>query len=186
MKFLYFCSTVKKSGNILVILLCGLFLYNSMGYMLVFSAMKANLKKQVFAGISRLPERTLVTVRLPLSEQSRLIKGKKYPELRIDGKMYDVVKTVISGNETICYCARDIKEELLSGRINLLSTRNSNENPSRKTTSLILDNVIKIALIFNIDRVYQPSSMTRYFATDLPDYTSPYLKNPAPPPQNLA
>ena len=79
---------MKGLGNSIAILLCGLFLYNSMGYIFVNSAIRSNLKKQVFAEICKLPDEFLVPITLHNTDKGKLIIEKNRIEIKLNGLLY--------------------------------------------------------------------------------------------------
>lgn len=154
-----------------------------MGYMLVYMAVRANMKKQVFAKISKQPDRKLISIVLPRSDKSRLLKGRKYPEIKLNGQMFDVVKTIDNGKYTTYLCIRDIREEQLVRNANLFNGQCPNKYPLQKTTSLILDNIIKTALIYSHYKLTGfPKVIKRYIPESL-RYSAPLLNILLPPPQ---
>lgn len=167
----------------IAILLCGLFLYNSLGYWMVFSFVQSKIKDHAFAAIAHLPEKSLIPITLPINNTSRLIQKKNRLEIKLDGQMFDVVKSRIDGNSITYYCIRDIKEERMLQKIGLLSRTGKNELPLRKTAMLIIDHVIKTALISgNLTFNNYPVLIKNVTSTFI-KYSAPLILIPAPPPQ---
>lgn len=154
-----------------------------MGYMLVYTSMRVNLKKQVFAEISKHPPHALITIVLPHSDKSRLMKGKKYPEIKFNGQMYDVVKKTDNGDFTTYLCIRDIREEQFIRNTNLFIRQCQHGNPLQKTTSLILDNIIKTALIYSNYKLTGFHKLIKRYIPESLIYSPPLLNIFVPPPQ---
>ena len=181
----YFCSEMKAIRSGIALLLCGLFIYNSMGYLLVYSAMLSVRKQQAFAEIRQLQKQPVIAITLARTDKSKLENKKNRLEIKLNGCMYDVVRTETSGDNIIYYCVRDIREEHLIHQMNLLSKNNSGSNPLQKSASLIIDQVIKTALISTALHFGRFSTIIRYHTRLIPTYFSPVMAIPAPPPQCL-
>lgn len=167
----------------IAVLLCGLILYNSLGYWMVFSFVQSKIKDHAFATIAHLPEKSLIPITLPINNTSRLIQKKNRLEIKLDGQMYDVVKSRINGNNITYYCIRDIKEERMIQKIGLLNRTGKNELPLRKTALLIIDHVIKTALINGNLTFSNFSVKFKNVAQTIVKYSAPLILIPAPPPQ---
>lgn len=154
-----------------------------MGYMLMYSAMRTIYRKQVFAEISERPQRSQIAIKLPNSERSKLIKGKRCLEIKLNGQMFDVVKSKTEGNYTTYFCIRDIREELFTQKLNGIHNHSESSIPVKKTTRLILDNIIKTALISDKLETTGITGSIEYYSTETIDYSAPLLNIPVPPPQ---
>ncbi len=154
-----------------------------MGYILVYTVVRANLKKQVFAEISKLPDQNYISVVLPRSDKSRLMKGRKFPEIKLNGQMFDVVKTINHGNFTTYLCIRDFKEEQFVRQANQFIMHGQRENPLQKTTSLIIDNIIKTALLYSTSKIKEVSESIKHYISESHIYNAPLLNISVPPPQ---
>lgn len=181
----YFCSEMKAIRSGIALMLCGLFIYNSMGYMLVYSAMLSMRKQQAFAEIARLKKQPLIAFTFAKTDKSKLESKKNRLEIKHNGCMYDVVRTQVSGDNITYYCIRDTKEEHLLDQLNLLSKSNGDNNPLQKSASLIIDQVIKTALMNTPFQFSHYSTIFRYHSKIIPTYYSPDMAIPAPPPQSL-
>lgn len=173
---------VVRTG--IAFLLIGIILYNSMGYLMVFPALRMIHRQQVTRMLSDNPEKELVALSFPKgTEKEFLLHDKK--ELRFKDKMYDIVK-VIDDEETITYiCYEDEKEDLLIKKSKDFS-RSMNTDPKARTAGLILSGIIKIALIN--EEAYSfpilPSSL-HFFCSFIP-YHAPDRSIPELPPRFLS
>jgi hypothetical protein len=170
----------------IIVLLCGLFLYNSMGYIVVHSVMRSNLKKQFFAEITQLPEESLVRLTFLTSDKSKLFVDKRQRlEIKLRDQMYDVVKSKVNSDSTTYYCVRDTQEEQIIRKMSILNQRN-NESPLRKSSVQIIDHLIKIALIQKKTQQTDYSKIIKFYDSIVYDYTAPLLNILVPPPQFLS
>lgn len=167
----------------IALILCGLFLYNSLGYWMVYSFVKSRIKDHAFAAIAHLPERSLIPITLPINNTNKLIQKKNRLEIKLDGQMYDVVKTRINGNSITYYCIRDIKEEQMLQKFGMLNRSGKNEFPLSKTAMLIIDHVIKTAIISGNLTFNNYPVLIENFTSIFIKYTAPLIIIPAPPPQ---
>jgi len=173
---------VVRTG--IAFLLIGIILYNSMGYLMVFPALRMIHRQQVTRMLSDHPDKELVTLSFPKGmERNYKVPGEK--ELRYNDKMYDIVR-VIDDEKTITYiCYEDEKEDLLIKKSKDFS-RSMNTDPKARTAGLILSGIIKIALIS--EEAYHfpilPSSL-HFFCSFIP-YHAPDRSIPELPPRFLS
>lgn|GEM_PF-1299721 len=164
-------------------MLLAVVLYNAAGYMLVFQYLRYQVKKQAFADMQTLPSSLLIEIRLLVNDISSVIREKDKIEIRLNGKMYDVVRYSDSAGVRSYFCIQDHKEEKLIQSARLLHQQSDNAYPLKKNVRLILDHMIKICTHLSKEQPRQWSFSTllsdcRQFA-----YTEPFSKVSAPPPQ---
>jgi hypothetical protein len=177
---------MKGFRNGIILLLCGLFVYNSMGYIVVNSIMRSNLKNQFFAEITQLPEKSLERLTFLTSDKSKLFVDKRQRlEIKLNEHMYDVVKSKVFSDSTTYYCVRDIQEEQIIRKMSILNQHN-NETPLRKSSVQIIDHLIKIALVYRKTQETDFSKIIKFYDSIVYEYSAPLLNILVPPPQFLS
>jgi hypothetical protein len=157
-----------------------------MGYIVVHSIMRSNLKKQFFAEITRLPEESLVKLTFLTKDKSKLFIDKRQRlEIKLKDQMYDVVKSKVNSDSTTYYCVRDIQEEQIIRKMSILNQHNS-DTPLRKSSVQIIDHLIKIALIHKKIQQTDFSKIIKYYDSIVYEYSAPILNILVPPPQILS
>ena len=173
----------RKFRNIIAILLAGLFLYNSLGYFFVYSAMRMMHRQMVFAQLSNIPDSQLTTITLLKGEQCRYDPDGDKNEFKINGQLYDVVRQKDNGKSVTYYCLRDRNEELLNNNAANIVHHSGKELPLSKSAQLILDNIIKNALISS-EQTYFNHIIISFNPIVIPSfYNVPFLPVPALPPR---
>lgn len=176
---------MRTLRNIIALLLCGVFLYNTTGYMIVFSSVRMILRQQAFADLSTSPQKALTVITIQKTDRIVILKGRRMPEIKVDGKMYDIVRQKDNGNSISYYCLRDRKEEKLLREASLLTDHSQSNNPLSKTSSLILDQIIKTALLGEKQDFKGSQPNDFFFHSKNHIYSGPLLPVPAPPPQQV-
>jgi hypothetical protein len=157
-----------------------------MGYMVGYSISRMILRKQVFSNISVIPNDKLTAFTVPKNNKILLINSRRQPEIKVDGKMYDVVRYKDNGTSITYYCLRDHKEEQMIKESILHNDQSGKSNPVSKTSRLILDQIIKSALLSEkMDFKSSPIKLL-FFCNLCLIYPVPFLPVPAPPPQKLS
>ncbi len=156
-----------------------------MGYMVVFSVSRMILRKQVFSNLSTIPNYKLVAITFLKNGEIRQINKKKQLEIKVDGKMYDVVRCKDNGKSITYYCFHDHKEQHFIERTILLTDQSKSNNSVPKTTRLILEHIIKTALLYEKqDAGFSPVAILTFKRLNF-TYPNPVIPVPAPPPQTL-
>jgi hypothetical protein len=154
-----------------------------MGYMVLYSTMRIVLRKQIFAEISTIPNTSLTTFTILKTGKPDVFTGRKMPELKVDGKLYDIVRQKDNGSSITYFCLRDHREEQLILKASLFTDRSKNRNPFTKTTRLILEHIIKTALLTEIIGSEESQASELIYEGICRIYVRPVLPVPAPPPQ---
>jgi len=102
----------KKSNPILSLLILFLFLYNSMGYYLIFELNKYRVKKEI-QSLARMNPEGITILEILNPEQHPDFNRPEENEIIFRGKRYDVVKETREGKTVQFHCKRDYKEETL-------------------------------------------------------------------------
>ncbi len=122
-----------RTRIIILLLLLG---FQSAGFLLIFKVqqllIRREMKAQIKAGI---PDDQLVLLRFPKTGEADFSRphwliGEK--EFRYQGKMYDVVRRLESGDTTFYYCIPDEKESRLFANLDEQVRNSMNQDPQRK------------------------------------------------------
>jgi hypothetical protein len=135
----------KATFKISALILCGLLIYNSLGYLMVFSLIRISMQKQKWAQISTIPVHQLTAFVFEKQKPNSRLKIVNKREIEVDGKLYDIARMVDDGKSITYYCVYDKKEEKLIANSRLLNSM-AQPVPVKNTTSLIIDNIIKTAV----------------------------------------
>lgn len=181
-KLFTFAGMVKSMLKIQALLLCGLLIYNSLGYFWVFSAMQVSIRQQKWAMLASIPKHELTTFSFDKSTSGKGFSVVNEHEIIVDGKLYDVVNKSVNGNKVKYSCARDLKEEKLIAKTRLFNSR-EHQSPTKNTTRLIIEKVIKTAILNQ--EAFSVEMKPTFFNTGsiLSKYAVPVLSIPLPPPQ---
>ncbi len=178
-----FQKLVKKT---LAIFLLGLFLFNTSGYYIVFkwnqAIVRSGMREMINSG-SFGNDYTIIRICNPL-----LTKGFRKvnkDEFLYQGRMYDILQEMHTGDTTIYYCINDKKEEKLVSQFNktrdLISGFGAHEKS--KHARAILQHLITIAIVYDQDRphVFQP--VEHKFGLITHQISPAYLIPFSPPPE---
>jgi hypothetical protein len=183
MKFDTFVFMKRVCLSCVSVLLVGLFIYNSLGYYFVNQAIRLIHKQEVFALLSQTPDQLLVTIIIEKSRINELnIQGPK-PEITIDGKKYDIKKLVDSGSSVKIYCKPDKYEDQIISKAQKVNNKVQNNKPVSKTAVLILDSIIKTALLSEDTNPVEPYQLVETGIIDSYSLLHPDLSVPFHPPQ---
>lgn len=156
-----------------------------MGYMVVYSSMRMIIRQQTFAKLSAYPDAALTAITISKTSRDFMFKGRNMREVRADGKMYDIVRQKDNGSSITYYCLRDHKEEQMILKAGLINDQSKSTNPLAKTSRLILDQIIKTALIAEKQSSQEYATGNISFHSKHHIYSRPSLPVPAPPPQPI-
>jgi hypothetical protein len=172
----------KAALKITSCLLCGLLIYNSLGYFMVLTAMRMAVRQQKWAQLSVLPE----------SDLTLFVVNKNYPESRfrienkheivVDGKLYDVVRTNQKGLQTIYYCVHDKEEESLIYKTRLFNSQ-AQQMPVQQITRMMVEKIIKTAVTIDKSNPIAALTFISFLNFSQKKYAVPDLHISLPPPQ---
>jgi hypothetical protein len=172
----------QQLKNSIAILLIGLLLYNSLGYLWVSRAIRLIHRQQVFVSLSSTPESALTVLTFPKEKEHLLfVHGKK--EIKYKGQMYDVVRYKDNGRNITYYCFHDRKETGMIRYTNKLNQEQGTQSPLPKAARMLLDSIIKTALLHDYSVPYNLSFITTIQTRVLVTYQDPDMPVPALPPQ---
>jgi len=164
------------------LLLCGLLIYNSLGYFLVLTVMRVAVRHQKWAQLSTIPHHQLTTFVFKNTNSGERLKILDEKEILVDGKLYDVVRKTTNGTHTKYLCVHDHEEETLIAKTRQFNSQ-SQPLPIQNTARLIFDKIIKTG-IFNSNSVTQSESCTVLIQLFIEKkYSNPTLQISIPPPQ---
>jgi len=132
----------KTSVKILSVFLCGLLIYNSLGYLVVFSVMRMAIRHQMWSQLSTLSDDKMTTFSFNKNNPESRLKIINRHEIRVDGKLYDIVRKSENGNHIKFVCINDEKEEQLIAKLKIVDSRDQS-SPLRTVTSEIVEKIIK-------------------------------------------
>lgn len=178
-------GTLKK---ILAILFLSIFLYNTIGYLVVFKKIQYGIKKEIKTRIkNKLDEKDLVLIKYPShpdKAQRKLFHWKEENEFLYDGNMYDVVRKYSIHDTTYYYCINDTKEKDLFGNLDVQVGQNM-------ASSAMANNLVKLFKLsidqsylfsFSVDLLISSSKATYCLYLD-PGHSPVQKKVETPPPE---
>jgi len=172
----------KVTLKISSLLLCGLLIYNSLGYFLVLTLMRVAVRQQKWAQLSTLPDTDLTSFIFAKNSPDPEFKIENDHEIIVNGKLYDVVRKTENGGSVKYYCVRDKEEETLISKTRLFNSQ-AQQMPVQNTTRLMVEKIIKIAVVNEEARLIQHCSVIAFSIFREANYSFPGLQIALPPPQ---
>ncbi|MCX6268977.1 MAG: hypothetical protein NTW16_16755 [Bacteroidetes bacterium] len=174
---------MKKALIISVLLV---FLFNIMGYYIVFSYSRYLVKKEMNTRIRAggfHPD--LILLKIVHPEKESQFRRREKNEFTFHGNLYDIVVERKSGDTTLFYCLHDKKEEALLANYSRCFRLKETSESSRKDNFILalLHNLISHALIQNTLLPVHNSGIAVVFPASLTPLIPVYLLHPAPPPK---
>jgi hypothetical protein len=173
----------NTSLKISAVLLCGLLIYNSLGYFMVLSVMRVALRHQKWTQLSLLPNEVLTSFTIDKNSSGKRIKMVNNREILINGKLYDIVRKKVNGSATTYYCKQDKEEESLISKTRLLNSK-AQQMPVQNKARFMIEKIIKSGIIsekiiFNTDRcIILLAQSTKV------QYSGPPIRISLPPPKS--
>jgi hypothetical protein len=165
------------------IILVGLFIYNSLGYYFVNQAIRLIHKGQVFESLPDIPDDLLVSIQVSKNGNSTDLNFESSKEITYKGRKYDVKKVIDQGSYITYLCFQDIKEDLLIEKNREITGRLLDGKPYSKAANLILDNIIKIAIVPDHADNYNPFVIAIPETGGITIISNPDLSVPSQPPK---
>lgn len=175
----------KGLKKISSLLLCGLLIYNSLGYFVVLTAMRLAVRQQKWAQLSALPERELTTFVVNKNHPDARFRIENKHEIYVDGKLYDVVRTSTQGQLTRYFCKHDKEEETLISKTRLFNSQ-AQQMPVQQTTRLIIEKIIKTAVTVDKSSPINVLTFISFSNFSEKKYPVPHIRISLPPPQLLS
>ncbi len=164
------------------VLLCGLLIYNSLGYFLVLSTMRIAMRHQHWAQLSALPEEQLSTFVFEKNTINSRLKIVNKREILVDGKLYDVVRKTDDDKQIKYFCVHDKEEETLICKTRLFNSK-TQQVPAQSTARLIINLIIKTGLISEDSALITESSVLTFSDYTQTIYSIPAILIQSPPPK---
>jgi len=175
----------KAALSISSVFLCGLLIYNSLGYFMVLSVMRISIRQQKWAQISAIPNHQLTKFTFEKNRpNSRLIIINKR-EIRVDGMLYDIARMTDDGKTITFHGLYDNKEEKVIAKTRLFHSM-TQPVPAKNTTRLIIEKIIKIAVIKSQFTLFTPDYFQLFTFYMPTTYSGPAISILIPPPQNFS
>lgn len=172
----------KALLKISTLLLCGLLLYNSLGYFMVLSVMRISVRHQKWSQILSVPNHKLTTFNFNKNSVNPGFRHINKREIMVDGKLYDIARKTDNGNTITFYCLRDKKEESLIVKTRQFHT-SSQPVPAKNTARLIIEKIIKTAVINYQTEAFTPEYTQFHNFNYYNAYKGPEIEIKVPPPQ---
>ena len=174
----------KATLKISSLLLCGLLIYNSLGYFLVLTVMRVTVRQQKWAKLSALPDEDLKIFIFNKNNPKPEFEIENDHEIIVNGKLYDVVRKSDDGKQIKYFCVWDHEEETLISKTRLFNSQ-AQQMPVQKTTKHIVEKIIKTGILnekaaFVIENFIIPFSHSCSVR-----YSCPEILISLPPPQSL-
>jgi hypothetical protein len=164
------------------LLLCGLLIYNSLGYFLVLTVIRVAERHQKWAQLSAIPDQQLTPFVFDNANPGERLKILDEGEILVDGKLYDVVRKTTDGKRSKYLCVHDREEETL-----IAKTREFNSQtqplPVQNTARLIFDKIIKTGIFdANTNKSFKNYTVIHSLIIEK-QYSVPTIQISIPPPQ---
>lgn len=180
----YIClSTMKKAASIL--LLC-IFLFNAVGYIVVFKIAQLEARKEIKIKIKLgLPDRELTAIEFKKDNLETIHWVKENKEFYYQGKLYDVVKKNEKETSIVFYCIDDKKEHALFASLDkhvdtFISSQYSKKSSSSKKLN---EHVLKIYFSHTHNFHFSTNSTIVNYSFSAKNYQSEFPETNSPPPE---
>lgn len=172
--------------KIAVVSLLAIFLFNSVGYYIVFKVAQLEARKEIKTKIKLgLPEKELTAIEFKKSELKNIHWVKENKEFYHQNKLYDVVKKDEKNSSVVFYCIDDKQEHTLfaslDDHVNTFISLNSSKKNS--TSKKLNDHVLKIYFSHNHDFHFSNNSTSVNYSFSTKNYQSEFPEINSPPPE---
>jgi hypothetical protein len=126
-------SVLKKAA---AIFLLSIFVFDLVGYFPLYRLVQNEIRREVKHHLENgIPEEDLVHIAVPVSRTADMDWVRKDKEFRLNGMMYDVVRTETTGDLISYYCLNDKQETRLFEGLDKLvqKQQDSDRSPAGKT-----------------------------------------------------
>jgi hypothetical protein len=173
----------KAQLKIFSILLCGLLIYNSLGYFLVLSVMRIAVRQQKWAQLRTIPDNQFSIFVFATNKPDSRLKIVNDHEILVDGKLYDIVRKSGDGKLTRYCCVYDHEEETLISNTRLFNSK-AQQMPLQNTAKNIIDKIIKTGIVTEESSLFLKNSISYYSDYRKISYSGPSIQVSPPPPQS--
>jgi len=172
----------KATFKISAFLLCGLLIYNSLGYFWVLSVIRHAVQQKKWTEVSTTPHEQLTAFSINKNRPVAGFRIRNSREIEVDGRLYDIAKTVDNGSNTVYYCVRDSEEQNLIDKSRLYNSQ-AQQFPMKNTTILIIDHIIKYCIINQHHLSVEPNNFQYFSVIQAFSNIEPVISILHPPPQ---
>ena len=150
------------------------FLFNSVGYYIIWELKKSMIRKEMQAWLQEHTDQlTVLTFHTP--EALEMLRWVHEKEFIYNNQLFDVLKVVKQDHETIFFCKRDINEEKLNEGYRKLA--------SSKLNQQLLEHLFTVALcepLLELSQIPSDGFLFEPFTMHIPDV---YIHPLNPPPK---
>jgi hypothetical protein len=178
---------LKKITSIILIFL---FIFDSCGYFFVYYELSNYFKQDAFSKINDfIPDNELVILtfhKSNIAKANSQLQILNNSEIKFNGMLYDICKTVSKDDSVFYYCINDKNESILEEAFSNYLNSKTQESSKNIPIHNILQNIIKIAIvpIFINNTCFQSSiKFITNFINLLPQYS---IDIPTPPPKHFS
>lgn len=171
--------------KVAIIFLLFIFLFNTVGYYIVFKTIQYQIKSEVqFELKSGFDSDELETLTIDKSNITNIEWLEPGKEMRYNNQLWDIVKSTETSSSIIFYCINDAKEKSLFTKLEdhiktHVATKSSNDDPSKKS----IDTTVKLYFLTDFSFSYIKELYNNCFFTPNSNYTSVFIKTNSPPPE---
>jgi hypothetical protein len=189
--YIWLINQMKKTAPLFLLTI---FLFNTMGYFIVFKIAQHQIKSEVADLVSSFElskftenNNELTKIKVHKNELYKIDFKDKGKEIFLDNKMYDIVKTTETDEHMIYHCLHDKKESILVAGLkehvnnNVISDNPIKNNSPKKTSVPIIKLYFQNNEISFTPKVKSITSITLDFKRS--NYNSISLKVSSPPPE---
>jgi hypothetical protein len=169
--------------KIVSVLLCGLLIYNSLGHLLVFSVIRMSVRHQMWSQLSTIPESSLTTFIFDKNSARQRLSVVNKREIKVDGRMYDVVRKTVFGKNVKYVCINDEKEEILLSKAKLVNSQ-SEQQPGRNIARVIAAKIISSAIITDETEDFDTCTFAAIIIFEPAPDAGPGIQVTSPPPKS--
>lgn len=175
----------KATLRISSLLLCGLLIYNSLGYFLVLSVMRVAVRHQKWIRLSTLTDQNLTIFIFDKTSPGQDLRIVNNHEIVVKGRLYDVVRKNEDGKYIKYSCVHDNQEETLISKTRQFNA-NAQQMPLRNTARLMVDKIIKTAIANEVKDSYSECSLHPYGNFYKLHYSDPKIQIYLLPPESFS
>ena len=175
----------------IVTLLVSLLSLQSLGPYALFQVQQQQLKRQMKRAIKAgVPDAELHRIAFAASRHlrdSERVQWMHEREFRLDGEMYDIVRSEQRGDSIIHHCIRDDEETALFARLDALVREESGSNPAERGKSASLQRLASLLYLPTEACVtHTPMQLSCAATQPAPAPLHADLRPPDPPPRSIS
>ncbi len=139
--------------RVAILILLFVFLFNSVGYLIVFKTVQYQAKKEIKSIVkNNLSNSDITKISINRNNLSEIIWIEEGKEFLYKNKLYDLIKSEVLGDELILSCIDDKKETQLFANLDEQVNAYLNDDISKKNSASqkIIKSVLKVFYFNNI------------------------------------